>query len=98
MSDLLRSAPRIVDLLRPYSPSMAELQHAGLVTRDYLNSEEKIRNVLRLIVNRIFVRRSKVELQLSKNALAKLFLPSQSPLLEVRTGESIVLEATAQLS
>jgi site-specific DNA recombinase len=97
LSGLSRSAPRILDLLRPYSPSMAEMQHMGTVAKEYLVSEDRVRNALRLIVNRIVVRQSKVEMQLSKSALAKLFLPAQSPLLAVEIGESIVLEATAQL-
>jgi site-specific DNA recombinase len=71
MSDLLRSAPRVLDLLRPHSPSITDIQHVTQVAKDY--SEDKVRNVLRLVVSRIVVRQSKVEIQLSKNALAKLF-------------------------
>ena len=48
-------------------------------------------------MSRIVVRQSKVEIQLSKKALAKLFSPAHSPLLDLATEENIALEATAEL-
>jgi hypothetical protein len=71
------------------------------VAREYLASQEKVRNDLRSMVTRVIVRLQKVELQLSKKALLEAFLtPQQSD--EV-TGtlpgseDLIILEAEAQL-
>ena len=101
LSDLLQSAPRILDLFQPYSLGMTETQHVAMVAKEYLHSQEKVRDDLRLIVTQISVRQQKVELQLSKRALLKSFLPAQraeeligsTPIAE----EIITLEAEAQL-
>jgi site-specific DNA recombinase len=101
LSSLLQSAPRILNLFQPYSLGMTETQHVAKVAKEYLDSQEKVRNELRSIVNRVVVRQQKVELQLSKRALVKSFLPAQrveelissTPIAE----DTLTLEAEAQL-
>ncbi len=101
LATVLQSAPRILDLLEPLSLDMTETQHVAKVAREYLASQEKVRNDLRLTITRIIVREQKIELQLSKHALLKAFLAPQRseeitatlPFLE----DLIILEADAQL-
>jgi site-specific DNA recombinase len=71
LSALLQSAPRILDFLQPYFLGMTETQLVAKAAKDYLDSQEKVRNDLRSIVTRIIVRQQKIELQLSKRALLK---------------------------
>lgn len=101
LSSLLQSAPRILDLLQPYPLGMTETQHVVKVSKEYVDSREKVRNDLGLILTQTIVRQQKVELQLSKQALLKSFLPAQrieelissTPIAE----DTITLEAEAQL-
>ena len=101
LAALLQSAPRILDLFQSYPIGMSETQHVAKVAKEYLDSQEKVRNDLRSIVTRVDVRQQKVELQLSKRALLKSFLPAQradelissTPIAE----ETIPLEAEARL-
>ena len=74
LTGLLRSAPRILDILRCSSLGITETQHVAKVAQDYLASQEKVRNELRSIVTRIVVRQQKVELELSKKTLLRSFL------------------------
>ena len=101
LAALLQSAPRILDLLQPHSLDMTETQHIAKVAREYLASQEKVRNDLRSMVTRVIVRQQKVELQLSKQALLKAFLtPQQSEEIAGTLPASedlIILEADAQL-
>ena len=53
---------------------MTETQHIAKVAREYLASQEKVRNDLRSMVTRVIVRQQKVELQLSKRLSCKLSL------------------------
>ena len=101
LTALLQSAPRILGILRCSSLDMTETQHVAKVAKDYLASQEKVRNELRSIVTRIVVRQQKVELQLSKQALLRSFLtPQQSEVIAGSLPASedlITLEADAQL-
>jgi site-specific DNA recombinase len=101
LASLLQSAPRILDLLQPHSPDMTETQHVAKVAREYLASEEKVRNDLRSMVTRIIVRQQKIELQLSKHAVLKAFFtPQQIEAIAVTLPASedlITLEADARL-
>jgi site-specific DNA recombinase len=101
LAALLQSAPRILNLLRPHFLGMTETQHVAKVVREYLASQEKVRNDLQLMVTRIVVRQQKVELQLSKKALLKFFLtPQQSEEIAgslLASEDLIILEADAQL-
>jgi hypothetical protein len=80
---------------------MTETQHVAKVAKEYLDSQEKVRNDLRSIVTRVDVRQQKVALQLSKRSLLKSFLHAQraeelitsTPIIE----DPITLEADAQL-
>jgi Site-specific recombinases, DNA invertase Pin homologs len=72
---LLQSAPKILDLLQPHDLGMTETQHVAKVAQEYLASQERVRNDLRLIVKPIVARQQKIELQLNKPALMKAFLP-----------------------
>jgi site-specific DNA recombinase len=98
---LLQSAPRVLDILQPYSLGMTETQHAARAVQEYLSSQDKVRNDLRSLVTRIIVRQQKVELQLSRRALLKSVLPLQRSveLLESETAfeDAISIEAKAQL-
>ena len=80
---------------------MTETQHVAKVAREYLASQEKVRNDLRSMVTRVIVRQQKVELQLSKQALLQAFLtPQQSEEIAGTLPASedlIILEADAQL-
>ncbi len=71
LAALLQSAPRILDLLQPQALDMTETQHVAKVAREYLASQEKVRNDLRSMVARIVVQQQKIELQLSKQAILK---------------------------
>jgi len=101
LSPLLQSAPRILDFLQPYSLGMTETQFVAKVAKEYLDSQDKVRNDLRSIVTRVVVRQQKVELQLSKRALLKSFrhaqhvdeLTSSTPIAE----DTITLEAETRL-
>jgi site-specific DNA recombinase len=101
LSALLQSAPKILDLLQPHNLGMTEIQHVAKIAQEYLISQEKVRNDLRSMVKRIIVRPQKIELQLSKAALIKAFLPllpgeetvGSEPIFE----DTITLEADAQL-
>jgi hypothetical protein len=64
LATLLQSAPRILDLLQPHSLDMTETQHVAKVAREYMASQEKVRNDLRSIVTRIIVQHQKIELQI----------------------------------
>jgi site-specific DNA recombinase len=101
LAALLQSASRILDLLQPYSLDMAETQHVAKVAREYLASQEKVRNDLRSMVTRIVVQQQKIKLQLSKLALLKTFLtPQRSEEIAATLNASedlIILEADAQL-
>jgi site-specific DNA recombinase len=101
LAALLQSTPRILDLLQPHPVSMTETQHVAKVAREYLTSQEKVRNDLRSMVTRIIVRQHKVELQLSKHAFLKTFLtPQRSEEITATLPVSedlIILEADAQL-
>ena len=101
LAALLQSAPRILDLLQPHSLDMTETQHVAKVAREYLASQEKIREGLQSMVARIIVRHQKIELQLSKHAVLKTFLtPQQSEEIADTLPASedlIILEADAQL-
>jgi site-specific DNA recombinase len=101
LAALLQSAPRIPDLLQPHSLDMTETQHVAKVAREYLASQEKIREGLQSMVARIIVRHQKIELQLSKHAVLKTFLtPQQSEEIADTLPASedlIILEADAQL-
>ncbi len=101
LAALLQSAPRILDLLRPHSLDMTETQHVAKVAREYLVSQEKVRNDLGSMVTRIVVRQHKVELQLSKHSVLKTFLtPQRSEEIAatlLASEDLIVLEADAQL-
>jgi site-specific DNA recombinase len=101
LSALLRSAPRILDLLQPHSLDMTETQHVAKVAREYLASQEKVRNDLRSVVTRIVVRQQKIELQLSRKVLLQVFLtPQRSEEVAGTLAASedlIILEADAQL-
>jgi DNA invertase Pin-like site-specific DNA recombinase len=100
LSSLLQSAPRIVDLLQPYIIGMAETQQVAKVAKEYLASQEKVRNDLRLIVMRITVQQRKIELQLSRRALLKVFLPVQHEERvesEIVFDDMITMETDAQL-
>jgi site-specific DNA recombinase len=80
---------------------MTETQHIAKVAREYIASQEKVRNDLRSMITMIIVRQQKVELQLSKQAVLKTFLAHQQS--EEITGtlpaseDLIILEADAQL-
>jgi hypothetical protein len=101
LAALLQSAPRILDIFRPYSLGMTETQHVAQVAHDYRASQEKVRSDLGSMVTRVVVRQRKVELQLSKKAISRSFLPPQqseeiaSTLLA--SEDVILLEADAQL-
>ena len=101
LAALLQSAPRILDLLQPHSLDMAETQHVAKVAREYLASQEKVRDDLRSMVARVVVRHQKIELQLSRKALLQVFLtPQQSEEFAGTLAASedfIILEADAQL-
>ena len=101
LAALLQSAPRILDLLQPHSLGMTETQHVAKVAREYLASQEKVRNDLRSTVTRVIVRQQKVELQLSKHALLKSFLTPQRreeiAATLLASEDLITLEADAQL-
>jgi site-specific DNA recombinase len=101
LAALLQSAPRILDLLQPHSLDMTETQHVAKVAREYLASQEKVRNDLRSIVTRVIVRHQKIELQLSKHSVVKTFLtPQRSEEIAgtlTASEELIILEADAQL-
>ena len=101
LASLLQSATRILDLLQPHSLGMTETQHIAKVAREYLTSQEKVRNDLRSMVTRVIVRQQKVELQLSKKALLEAFVtPQQSDEVADTLSASedlIILEADAQL-
>jgi len=73
LSALLQSAPRILDLFQPYSLGMTETQYVAKVAQEYLASQEKVRGDLRSMMTRIVVRQQKVELQLGRQALLKVF-------------------------
>jgi DNA invertase Pin-like site-specific DNA recombinase len=98
---LLQSAPRILDILRCSSLGMTETQHVAKVAREYMASQEKVRNDLQSMVTRIIVRHQKIELQLSKHAVLKTFLtPQQSDEIAatlLASEDLITLEADAQL-
>jgi hypothetical protein len=80
---------------------MTETQHVAKAAREYLTSQEKVRNDLRSMVTRIIVRQHKIELQLSKHAFLKTFLtPQRSEEIAATLPVSedlIILEADAQL-
>jgi DNA invertase Pin-like site-specific DNA recombinase len=101
LTALLQSAPRILDLFQTDSLGMTETQHVAKVAKEYQTSQEKVLNDLRSMVTRIVVWQQKIELQLSRHALLKSFLPPQH--VEEQTGstpiieEGITLEADAQL-
>ena len=80
---------------------MTESQHVAKVAREYLASQEKIRNDLRSIVMRIIVRHQKIELRLSRKALLQAFFtPQRSEEIAGTLTESedlITIEADAQL-
>jgi site-specific DNA recombinase len=101
LAALLQSAPRILDLLQPHSLGMIETQHVAKVAREYLASQEKVRNDLRSVMTRIVVRHQKVELQLSRKALLQFFFtPHRSEEIAGPLSASedlIILEADAQL-
>jgi site-specific DNA recombinase len=101
LSPLLQSPSRVMDILQLYSLGMTETQHVAKVSKEYLNSQEKVRNDLQSIVMRIIVRQQKVELQLCKRALLKSFLPAQhvddSTSSTPNAEDTITLEAEAQL-
>ena len=101
LAALLQSAPRILDLLQPHSLDMTEAQHVAKVAREYLASQEKVRNDLQSMVTRIIVRQQKIELQLSKHAVLKTFLtPQQGEEIAgtlIASEDLIILEADAQL-
>ena len=101
LTALLQSAPRILDILRCSSLGITETQHVAKVAKDYLASQEKVRNELRSVVTRIVVRQQNVELELSKKALLRSFLtPQHSEELAATLPASedlITLEADAQL-
>ena len=98
---LLQSAPRILDLLQPHSLGMTETQHVAKVAREYLASQEKVRNDVQSTVTRIIVRQQKIELQLSKQSLLKTFLtPRRSEEIAATLPASedlITIEAKAEL-
>ena len=93
--------PIFLDLLQPYPLGMTETQHVAKVAKEYLDSQEKVRNDLRSIVTRVDVRQQKVALQLSKRSLLKSFLHAQhvEELITSTptTEDTITLEADAQL-
>jgi hypothetical protein len=80
---------------------MTETQHVAKVAREYMASQEKVRNDLQSMVTRIIVRHQKIELQLSKHAVLKTFLtPQQSDEIAatlLASEDLITLEADAQL-
>ena len=80
---------------------MTETQHIAKVAREYLASQEKVRNDLRSMVTRIILRHRKIELQLSKHAVLKTFLTSQGSEeiagTLIASEDLITLEADAQL-
>jgi DNA invertase Pin-like site-specific DNA recombinase len=95
LSALLRSAPRVLDLLQPYALGIMETQHVARVVQEYRASQEKVRNDLRLIVSRIVIRQQRVEMRLSRLALLKSFLPHQQ--LEEPIGSAFTTEDTVTL-
>ena len=101
LAALLQSAPRILDLMQPHSLDMTETHHVAKLAREYLTSQEKVRNDLRSMVTRIIVRHQKIELQLSKHAVLKTFLtPQRSEEIAgtlTASEDLIILEADAQL-
>jgi site-specific DNA recombinase len=101
LTALLQSAPRILDLFQQHCLDMVETQHIAKVAREYLASQEKVRNDLRLVVTRIIVRHQKIELQLSRKALLQIFFtPQQTEEIAATLTSSedlIILEADAQL-
>jgi site-specific DNA recombinase len=101
LAALLQSAPRVLDLLQLHSLDMTETQRVAKVAREYLASQEKVRNDLRSMVTRIIARHQKIELQLSKHAVLQTFLtPQRSERIAGALPASeglITLEADAQL-
>jgi site-specific DNA recombinase len=101
LAALLQSAPRILDLLPPHSLDITETQHVAKVSREYLASQETVRNDLRSMVARIVVRQQKIELQLSKHAFLRTFLtPQRSEEIAgtlTASEDLITIEADAQL-
>ncbi|HEY6375651.1 MAG TPA: recombinase family protein [Edaphobacter sp.] len=101
LATLLQSAPRILDLLQPHSLGMTETENIARVAREYLASQEKVRNDLRSMVTRVIVRQQNVELQLSKEAILQAFLTPQQSDEVVGTLQAsedlIILDADAQL-
>jgi site-specific DNA recombinase len=101
LAGLLQSAPKILDLLQPHSLDMGETQYIAKVAREYLTSQEKVRNDLRSMVTRIIVRHQKIELRLSRKALLQAFFtPQRSEEIAGTLTESedlITIEADAQL-
>jgi hypothetical protein len=80
---------------------MVENQQIAKASREYLTSQEKVRGDLRSIVTRIIAQEKKIELLLSRRALAKAFLPAQDTEESDGTGtlfdDTVVLLADAQL-
>jgi hypothetical protein len=101
LSALLRSAPRILDILRASSIDIAETHTIAKIAKEYLTSQEKVCGDLRSIVMRVIVRQQKVELHLSKQALLKSFLGGQrsNEIAEsaIHSEDLFTLEADAQL-
>jgi hypothetical protein len=101
LAGLVQSAPKILDLFQPYSLAMTETEHVLKVAREYLDSQDRVRNDLQSIVTKIIVRQQKVELQLSKRALLRCYLPPQRAeelIGSMAIAEDIIaLEADAQL-
>jgi hypothetical protein len=80
---------------------MTETQHVAEVAREYIASQEKVRNDLRSMITRIIVRHQKIELQLNKHAILKTFLtPQRSEEIAgslTASEDLIILEVGAQL-
>jgi DNA invertase Pin-like site-specific DNA recombinase len=101
LSALLHSPPRLLELFKDHSLGMAETQQIAKTSREYLISQEKVRGDLRSIVTRIIAEEKKIELLLSRRALAKAFLPAQdteqSAAADTPLDDTVVLQADAQL-
>jgi DNA invertase Pin-like site-specific DNA recombinase len=101
LSAFLQSTPRVLELLKDHSLGMVENQQIAKASREYLTSQEKVRGDLRSIVTRIIAQEKKIELLLSRRALAKAFLPAQDTEESDGTGtlfdDTVVLLADAQL-